>query len=75
MNMLSKFIIIENNKDYQCNTFEDVVKYFIDENYYNLTMAEQKNKIMKIAIDNALAKPNKVIIPIKANDMTIKKII
>ena len=29
----------------------------------------------KIAIDNALAKPNKVIIPIKANDMTIKKII
>ena len=29
----------------------------------------------KIAIDNALAKPNKVIIPIKANDITIKKII
>ena len=36
MNMLSKFIIIENNKDYQCNTFEDVVKYFIDENYYEI---------------------------------------
>ena len=54
MNMLSKFIIIENNKDYQCNTFEDVVKHFIDENYYDLTMAEQKNKIMKIAIDNAI---------------------
>ena len=61
MNMLSKFIIIENNKDYQCNTFEDVVKYFIDENYYNLTMAEQKNKIMKIAIDNAIDNNLKIV--------------
>lgn len=61
MNMLSKFIIIENNKDYQCNTFEDVVKYFIDENYYNLTMAEQKNKIMKIAIDNAVDNNLKIV--------------
>lgn len=61
MNMLSKFIIIENNKDYQCNTFEDVVKYFIDENYYNLTMAEQRNKIMKIAIDNAIDNNLKIV--------------
>ena len=46
MNMLSKFIIIENNKDYQCNTFEDVVKYFIDENnnyiiWYNTKRIKQ----------------------------------
>ena len=37
------------------------MKYFIDENYYNLTMAEQKNKIMKIAIDNAIDNNLKIV--------------
>ena len=70
--MLDKFIIIENGKDYQCNTFEEVVKYFIGENYYNLTMVEQKNIIMKIAIDNALNSNLKIVSKAKNID-NIKK--
>ena len=70
--MLDKFIIIENGKDYQCNTFEKVVKYFIGENYYNLTMVEQKNIIMKIAIDNALNSNLKIVSKAKNID-NIKK--
>ena len=70
--MLDKFIIIENGKDYQCNTFEEVVKYFIGENYYNLTMVEQKNIIMKIAIDNALDSNLKIVSKAKNID-NIKK--
>ena len=61
MNMLDKFIIIENGKDYQCNTFEEVVKYFIGENYYNLTKQEKENIIMKKAIENAIDKGLKII--------------
>lgn len=59
--MLDKLIIIENDKDYQCSTFEEIVKYLINENYYNLTKQEKENIIMKKAIGNAIDKGLKII--------------
>ena len=58
--MLDKLIIIEGDKDYQCSTFEEIVKYLINENYYNLTKQE-KEIIMKKAIENAIDKGLKII--------------
>ena len=59
--MLDKLIIIEGDKDYQCSTFEEIVKYLINENYYNLTKQEKENIIMKKAIENAKDKGLKII--------------
>lgn len=59
--MLDKLIIIENDKDYQCSTFEEIVKYLINENYYNLTKQEKENIIMKKAIEKAVDKGLKII--------------
>ena len=59
--MLDKLIIIEDDKDYQCSTFEEIVKYLINENYYNLTKQEKENIIMKKAIENAIDKGLKII--------------
>lgn len=59
--MLDKLIIIEGDKDYQCSTFEEIVKYLINENYYNLTKQEKENIIMKKAIENAIDKGLKII--------------
>lgn len=66
--MLDKLIIIEGDKDYQCSTFEEIVKYLINENYYNLTKQEKENIIMKKAIENAIDKGLKII----KNDNQIK---
>lgn len=49
--MLDKLIIIKDDKDYQCSTFEEIVKYLINENYYNLTKQEKENIMMKKAIE------------------------
>ena len=49
------------DKDYQCSTFEEIVKYLINENYYNLTKQEKENIIMKKAIENAIDKGLKII--------------
>lgn len=59
--MLDKLIIIEGDKDYQCSTFEEIVKYLINGNYYNLTKQEKENIIMKKAIENAIDKGLKII--------------
>lgn len=59
--MLDKLIIIKDDKDYQCSTFEEIVKYLINENYYNLTKQEKENIIMKKAIENAIDKGLKII--------------
>lgn len=59
--MLDKLIIIEGDKDYQYSTFEEIVKYLINENYYNLTKQEKENIIMKKAIENAIDKGLKII--------------
>ena len=52
--MLDKLIIIKDDKDYQCSTFEEIVKYLINENYYNLTKQEKENIMMKKAIEKGL---------------------
>ena len=59
--MLDKLIIIKDDKDYQCSTFEEIVKYLINENYYNVTKQEKENIIMKKAIENAIDKGLKII--------------
>ena len=59
--MLDKLIIIKDDKDYQCNTFEEIVKYLINENYYNLTKQEKENIIMKKAIEKDVDKGLKII--------------
>lgn len=59
--MLDKLIIIEGDKDYQCSTFEEIVKYLINENYYNLTKQEKENIMMKKAIEKAVNKGLKII--------------
>ena len=50
--MLDKLIIIEGDKDYQCSTFEEIVKYLINENYYNLTKQEKENIIAVVSSDD-----------------------
>lgn len=59
--MLDKLIIIKDDKDYQCSTFEEIVKYIINENYYNLTKQEKENIMMKKAIEKAVDKGLKII--------------
>ena len=59
--MLDKLIIIKDDKDYQCSTFEEIVKYLINENYYNVTKQEKENIIMKKAIEKAVDKDLKII--------------
>ena len=59
--MLDKLIIIKDDKDYQCNTFEEIVKYLINENYYNLTKQEKENIMMKKAIEKDVDKGLKII--------------
>ena len=59
--MLDKLIIIKDDKDYQCSTFEEIVKYLINENYYNLTKQEKENIMMKKAIEKAVDKGLKMI--------------
>ena len=59
--MLDKLIMIKDDKDYQCNTFEEIVKYLINENYYNLTKQEKANIMMKKAIEKAVDKGLKII--------------
>ena len=65
--MLDKLIIIKDDKDYQCSTFEEIVKYLINENYYNLTKQEKENIMMKKAIEKAVDKGLKIII----DEMTV----
>ena len=59
--MLDKLIIIKDDTDYQCSTFEEIVKYLINENYYNLTKQEKENIMMKKAIEKAVDKGLKII--------------
>ena len=52
--MLKKLIIIENGKEVQCDTLEDLVKILIDENYYNMTEKEKIEKMTMKALANTL---------------------
>lgn len=59
--MLKKVIIIENEKDYQCDTLQEIVKMLIDENYYNFTSEEKKNKMEMLALANTLNQNVKIV--------------
>ena len=59
--MLDKLIIMKDDKDYQCSTFEEIVKYLINENYYNLTKQEKENIMIKKEIEKAVDKGLKII--------------
>ena len=59
--MLKKIILIENDKEYQCDTIEEVVEMLIDKNYYNLSNEEQLNKMKMKGIANCLANKMEVI--------------
>lgn len=52
--MLKKLIIIEGDVDYQCDSITDIIKKIIDENYYNYSNEEKKNKLNMLAIANCL---------------------
>ena len=52
--MLKNIIIIENGKEIQYDDFEAVVKNLIDENFYNMTDEQKKEKIRMMAIANCI---------------------
>ena len=53
--MQDKIIIIKDDKDFKCNSFKEIVKFFFGTNYYDLSDVEKNNKIVKLAIDVAYA--------------------
>ena len=52
--MLKNLIIIENGQEVQCDDIESVVKTLIDENFYDLTLDEKKEKMKMKALANSL---------------------
>ena len=52
--MLKKFIIIENGEEVQFDKLEELVKELIDEEYYNLTPEQKKQKMEIKAIANCM---------------------
>ncbi len=52
--MLKRLIIIENGKEYQFETLEEIVKALIDENYYEMTQEERIKKMKMLALANSI---------------------
>ena len=52
--MLKNLIIIENGQEVQCDDIESVVKVLIDENFYDLTLDEKKERMKMKALANSL---------------------
>ena len=50
--MLKKIIVIENFNKVQCDTEQEVVKLLIDDNYYELSSKEKKEKMEIKALAN-----------------------
>ena len=65
--MLKRLVILEENEKYQCNTIQDIVKKLIDENYYEFTEKEKKNKIKMLAIANCINNKIEIIEDIEKN--------
>ena len=59
--MLKKLIIIENDKEIQCDTLEDVVKTLIDENYYNMTPSQKIEKMKIKALANSINNKKEIV--------------
>ena len=68
--MLKKIIIMENGKEIQCNTLEDVVKTLIDENYYNMTPFQKIEKMKMKALSNCINNKKEIVqeIPVNAEE-------
>lgn len=68
--MLKKIIIIENGKECQFDTIEEVVKKLIDKDYYEMNK-EQKNKKMRMkALANCINNKREIVqeLPLDIND-------
>lgn len=52
--MLKNLIIIENGKDFQYDTLEEVTKVLIDKDFYNMTEVEKMEKMRIKALANNL---------------------
>ncbi|MBP3801152.1 MAG: hypothetical protein J6I85_03845 [Clostridia bacterium] len=52
--MLKNLIIIENGKDFQYDTLEEVTKALIDKDFYNMTEVEKMEKMRIKALANNL---------------------
>jgi hypothetical protein len=59
--MLRKLIIIENDKHYQCDDEESVVRLLIDSNYYELTEKEKMEKMKIRATANSINKKMEIL--------------
>ena len=66
--MLKKIIIIENGKEIQCNTLEDVVRTLIDENYYNMTPFQKIEKMKMKALANCINNKKEIVQELPANE-------
>ena len=52
--MLKKLIIIENNKEFQFDTIEELVKVLIDKDFYAMSQNEKVEKMKMKALANCL---------------------
>lgn len=59
--MLKRIIIIENGKELQCDTLEEVVNTLIDENYYNMSQNQKIEKMKMKALANCINSKRDVI--------------
>ena len=73
--MLKKLIIIENGKEVQCDSLEELVKILIYENYYDLSDKEKNEKIKIKALANTLNTPMEIVNKISDNNIKNKFII
>ncbi|MBP3255568.1 MAG: hypothetical protein J6M60_03665 [Clostridia bacterium] len=67
--MLKDLIIIENGVEVQCDDLESVVKILIDENFYNLSDEEKKEKIRFKALANSLGMKIEIIDDVSTLDI------
>ena len=52
--MLKNIILVQGDLDGQFDTYEEVVKELIDENFYNMSNAERKEKMKMKALANCI---------------------
>ena len=73
--MLKDLILIENGEEVQCDDLESVVKILIDENFYNLSDEEKKEKMKIKALANNLGFNMEITGDISSEDIDGKFII
>ena len=73
--MLKKLILVENGKDFQSNSIEEIVRALIDDEYYSLPDEVKKEKMKIKARANTLTHDMDIVEKIKGNDFDNKFII